>query len=110
MDQTKENAKVIKKILSNLFGYQNVTVRKGSGTATGWITAHVNLFKDEYCTCEETLKVYGYPKTCPSCKQQMAGAHTRFNDARGNYKLDLYTYSDDMGGENECFNLSFRVS
>lgn len=106
--ETKENAKTIKKILSSLFGYKNVTVRIGTGTASGWISARVDLAKPENCSCTHTA--WGTLERCSSCRQEMAGAHTRFNEERGKYKLELYTYCDDMGGDNECFNLSFDIA
>ncbi len=107
--ETKENAKTIKKILSNLFGYKNVTVRIGTGTASGWITARVDLAKPETCSCTHTA--WGTLERCEDCKTEIEVSRLKFTVERSKTNIELYTYCSDMGDEDrECFNLSFDIA
>lgn len=106
---TKENAKIIKTILSNLFGYKNVTTRIGTGTASGWISAKANLPKPSTCTC--SYESWGTLKRCEDCRTAMEVARLKFTVERSKTNIELYTYCSDMGDEDrECFNLSFDIA
>lgn len=92
--------KPIKKALANEYGYRNVSVKNGTGTAWGWVEIQVTKPHPEtfnFHSCDG-----GY--NCYECRQN---GYLRADDRRTIEQkaidalkaLDLkpYTYTDDMG-------------
>jgi len=73
-----ENLKIIKKALAEKYGYKNISVRNGSGTAWGWV--------------EVSITVEGATEGVE--KEAEAIIH--------NTGVKLYTYSRDYGDDGEC--------
>jgi len=61
--KTSEKTKAIRKALSDVYGYKNVSVTKSTGTASHWITIKVKIQKPKDCRC----KGWTLDK-CASCK------------------------------------------
>lgn len=57
--------KPIKKALAAKYGYKNVNVKNGRGTAWGWVEAKIKVKKPEQCHCGEN-NLIGY---CDYCKR-----------------------------------------
>ena len=55
---SKERAKVIRKALAQTFGNENVSVKKGTGTASSWVNAYVEAERPADCVCEFETKYW----------------------------------------------------
>lgn len=64
-----EKTKIIKKALAYRWGYKNVSVRRGKGTAAPWIEATVTIEKPVECFC------FPGHQYCPRCREAMREAH-----------------------------------
>lgn len=73
MNTHKENLKIIKKALAEKYGFKNVSVKNGTGTAWGWVEVKILVDGDTTGIREEAEKI-------------IAGTGVK-----------LYTYTDDMG-------------
>jgi hypothetical protein len=94
---------VVKKALAAKYGYKNVSVTNGSGTAWGWVCAKINTGKlptQRMFTDEERKIVNEIHAEAEKI------AHKAVSDAG----LKFYTYcSDDgYGTENSEFNLTIN--
>lgn len=91
----KERNKQIKKVLSDVFGAKNVSVRAGKGTAYGWvdidIVAGARISVDEQYTETEKNIIN---ETCRKAEKILSDS-----------KIEFYKYSDDMGKENKMYVL-----
>lgn len=92
---------IVKKALAAKYGYKNVSVKNGSGTAWGWVCAKINTGKlptDRMFTQEE--------REFANLTRQEAEkiAHKAVEEAG----LKFYTYSSDYGSENTEFNLTIH--
>lgn len=78
---------VVKKALANKYGFKNVSVKNGQGTAWGWVDARINI-----------------PEIQDNSQRRMIidQAYSIAFKAVSDAGLKFYTYSDDMGGENNC--------
>lgn len=75
MSSTKEKTAAIKKALVPLYGSANVSVTKGSGTASHWITTRVQINIARACQCENPGRSYG-DKRCSLCRDAYRGAES----------------------------------
>jgi hypothetical protein len=46
-------AKPVKKALVKKYGFKNVSVKTGRGTAWGWVDARIIISKSQACQCKE---------------------------------------------------------
>lgn len=100
--------KIVKATLAERFGYKNVSVTKGTGTASGWIRATIEVEKPHDCYCKP-FEVY-----CSRCKELMQSvgkeARERLYTGMGEAGASFTTYYGDMDNEpQDCFNLSIRI-
>lgn len=101
--------KPIKSALSKKYGYKNVSVKNGRGTAWGWVEAYVNISKPEGCTCKEN------DPYCQVCRNLINQAHDEGRmlsyEAIKEAGLKFYTYfSDDgYGTERDEFLLTINL-
>lgn len=72
-----EKIKTIKKALATKYGYKNVSVRNGTGTAWGWVEVRIYVEGETKGIREEAEKII-----------KETG-------------VELYTYTDDMGYDHE---------
>lgn len=85
MNEHTNNLKIIKKALAKKFGFKNVSVKNGTGTAWGWV--HVYIV------------VEGETKGISEVVEKM------IKDTG----VKLYTYADDMGyGDHDCLLVEVR--
>lgn len=100
-----EITKIVKSILSSRYGFKNVSVTRGKGTASGWVDARITVAKPENCFCTNT----GW---CQVCREKINKTSEEAREVvyaeMEKQGKEFYNYSDDMGGENDCFSL--RVS
>jgi len=87
--------KPIKKELADKYGYKNVSVKNGTGTAWGWVEISITAKKPNDCFCLE-----GQPY-CQNCKDLMntrsREAEKLANEALKKEGLEFYTYCSDDG-------------
>lgn len=91
--------KPIKTALAKKYGYKNVSVKNGRGTAWGWVEAVIKALRPVSCTCSP-VSTY-----CQSCREILNAVS---NEAREIAKeslrkenLKFYTYSSDDGYDTE---------
>ena len=59
---------VVKKALAETYGFHNVKVRRGRGTAAGWVEASVTIHGKEPTCAACTVSVYG---KCYQCTEKV---------------------------------------
>jgi hypothetical protein len=91
----------IKKALADRYGYKNVSVKNGTGTAWGWVEARIIVDRPADCGCEARL-------ICDHSRAVSQEAETIARDALKNVGLEFYKYSSDMGGDHDEFLLQVR--
>lgn len=92
---------VVKKALAAKYGYKNVSVKNGQGTAWGWVCATVKTGKlpqDRMFTEQER----------EFANQTRTEAEKIAHEAVEKEGLKFYTYCSDYGNENSEFNLTIR--
>lgn len=95
--------KVVKKALANKYGYRNVRVVNGTGTAWGWVEAKVTMPKPQ----GYDEQVMNLNRRSPLELQAEKEAEAIAYEAVKNAGLKFYTYADDGGyGDHDCFLLS----
>ena len=95
--------KIVKKALSDKYGYKNVRVINGRGTAWGWVEASITMPKPKEMTDEQTKSIYRNPID----KEITKNAELIAYEAVKKSGLKFYTYADDGGyGDHDCFMLS----
>ena len=121
---SKERARVIRVALAEKFGTHNVSVKKGTGTASSWVEAHIYGERPADCTCEWSDVYWNgdkapepYRKTnyCEACKiaVDIIYEHARklSNEAMQNagYKHSTYTSDDGYNSEHSEFLLQASI-
>lgn len=121
---SKERARVIRKSLAEVFGSQNVSVKKGRGTASSWVEAHVHAERPTTCTCEFSTtywngtiaeKPYRAKPYCESCKSEYGKAEevarrlSREAMEKAGYEHSTYTSDDGYGSERSEFLMQVSV-
>lgn len=103
----KERAKVIKQALSKM-GFEKVSVRSGSGTASSWCECSVDIEKPSDCSCDENRMCEICRKTTSEAREMIELESNKALEAKG-MKHSMY-YSDDPYAEprNE-FLVSIRL-
>jgi len=115
MMSVKERNKQIKKVLAKEFGYRNVKVKGGKGTAYGWVDIIIEVPKPHPLTCEEWEKEKNKDKDiwvstvmfglCDECREVIDKTKDRVWEILRETGLinEIGTYYDDMGFERkEC--------
>lgn len=87
-NERKNELKAVKQALAKNFGYQNVSVNAGRGTASGWIEITVNVHKYQK---EENENLRAYIETIV----RKTG-------------VKIYKYTDDMNYDHECLLVNVR--
>lgn len=106
---TKEVAAIVRKSLTNRYGRKNISVTKGTGTASGWIHATVETKKPHDCFCKAN-EVY-----CQRCREQIIGtteeAKKIVYDAmwESGATFDVYYGDEPEAQANDCFMLQTRL-
>ena len=111
---SKERAKVIRVALAKFFGSENVSVRKGTGTASSWVHANVEAERPIGCVCEFTStywngepapKPYRKNPYCTACKEQYNNTSEAMrklsNEAMKQAGYEHSTYYADDGYNSE---------
>lgn len=61
MDKYKNRCQIVKRVLANKYGFQNISVKKGKGTARSWTEISINVKKPVNCLGDN-------PSYCQVCK------------------------------------------
>ena len=105
---TNPRVKPIKKALAEKYGYKNVSVRNGQGTATGWVEANIQLPKPDNCYCKPDEPY------CRNCGEFINSVSEKMNkiayEALKENNLKFYTYSSDDGYNTEYDEFLLQVS
>lgn len=102
---TTEITKIVKTALAERFGFKNVSVKRGRGTASGWVDAKVEIERPHDCFCKENEPY------CSRCKEQLRDvndeARKRVYDAmqKAGVKFSTYYSDDGYNTERDCFLL-----
>ncbi len=96
---TAAKTKAIKKALAAHFPAKDISVTKGTGTASHWISSRVTIDRPTDCACDP-LASNGYYRTCDSCKAAHRAADTLIDDVAAKALKDIGAgfssyYSDD---------------
>lgn len=103
-----ELVKLVKIALVPRYGYKNVSVQRGRGTASFWVYATVHVPKSKSCYCKPTSAF------CGLCSEMLFSAKT---DARAmvysamalrGMKFSTYTVDDLYDTLADCFILDVR--
>lgn len=100
-----------KQALAQKYGYKNVSVKNGRGTAWGWVEANIYMDRPQNCTGDN-------PFYCSNCRETLNNVYTEAHkimaDAWVKAGLRPYTYYADDGyntaNSSVLVQASFRVS
>jgi len=67
MNESTQRTKFVKQVLAKKYGFKNVRVVNGTGTAYGWVEARVNIPEPTHieCDCPSGDNRWLYGHTCP---------------------------------------------
>lgn len=105
----KQLAKIIRGPLRTRYGTENVSVHCGSGTASGWIHADVEVEKPADCFCKP------HDTYCERCRNRMhetaeeARKIVRIAMEKAEAKFGTYTADDGYNSEHEEFLLQVNI-
>lgn len=86
-----------KKALSEKYGYKNVTVRNGQGTAWGWVECRIDVKKPE-TNCTKAHTPWDTCYTCQDARRAISNeAEALMYKAWQKEGLKPYTYLTDDG-------------
>ena len=88
MKDIKETTKAIKNALSEKYGRENISVRKDTGTASGWILVKVLI---------DSTDVLNFREIENDIKRIIKETN-----------VELYSYSDDMGYDHDCLLINIE--
>ena len=93
----KERNKLIKKVLSQEFGYNNVRVKGDRGTAYGWVNVHITVKKPHKGECEDK----GWLNMCDECRELYYSTKRRVWEIleKADLVKELGIYYDDFGNK-----------
>ena len=97
--RVKERNRLIKLVLSKEFGYKNVRVRGGRGTAYGWVDIYITVKKPHKGECK------GFMGLCEECMAKIEEVKKRAWEILEKEGLTkhLFKYYDDFGNlKYEC--------
>jgi hypothetical protein len=137
MTEFKDITKTVKKALANTYGFDHVSVKRGRGTAYGWVECQVNLDLPSDCRCcwvcqeakwnkvpylfmyREELQdigdndgnLYGinHEYLCPSCKTLLEKTSKRATEIVHNCGVKYGTYYADDGYNSEHSEVLIQV-
>lgn len=96
-----------KQVLVKRYGYQNVSVKNGSGTAWGWVEVRITTNKPTTCTGNN-------PFYCTKCKEHMNQISTEATKlmytAWQKLGLKPYTYCSDDGYNTDSAEVLIQIS
>ena len=98
----KERNKQIKKALGREFGYRNVSVRGGRGTAYGWVHVKIRIPKPHEGECGL------YCDDCAKAKEDAERKVWEILEKTGLYD-ELGTWYDDMGYKHKEITLDIEL-
>ena len=121
---SKERAKVIRHSFARAFGNENVSVKKGRGTASSWVEASIEAerpagcachFSDTYWNGSKALKPFrdqtGYCEACKTEHKRVSElAHTIEREAMQKAGFEHSTYCADDGYNSENSEYLLQVS
>ena len=100
--------KPIKKALAKKYGFKNVSVKNGEGTAWGWVRAKIETNKPSDCSCSPN-ETY-----CQSCRNKINETSREAEgiafEALRKENLKFYTYSSDDGYGTETSEFILQVN
>jgi len=107
MMDTSERNKQIKKVLVKEFGYKNVKVKGGKGTAYGWVNIYISVPKPHKGKCENP----GWNGLCEQCEAKINETRDKVWKILRKTGLteQLYTYYDDMGYKHKECNITVKL-
>lgn len=106
---TKEITKIVKLALVERWGRENVSVRKGRGTASHWVEASIEIPHAHDCHCQP-MQFY-----CDRCRfaqiEAAAEARKRVEIAMEHHetKFSQYSSDDGFGDDRDCFILQVSI-
>lgn len=101
--------KPIKSALSKEYGYKNVSVKNGRGTAWGWVEASISLPKPIDCGCSINEHY------CQSCKDKVNKITKEGTEIarealkKDNLSFHTYCSDDGFGTDREEFLLQINL-
>lgn len=100
--------KPVKKALAEKYGYKNVSVKNGQGTAWGWVDIHLSINKPKNCNCIENEP---YCETCGKLlnEKRLECEHLAVETLKKE-NLKPYTYYADDGYSTEHNEILTQVS
>ena len=113
--------KPAKKALANKYGYRNVSVKNGNGTAWGWVEIKINnQSKPELCERCKSIKenspfpLFGNDYMCHECREKQSyirkEAQNIIHKAWQEAGLKVYTYCVDDGYNSESEEVLIDVN
>ena len=79
MLERKQETRIVKEALARA-GYQDISVRHGTGTAWGWLHVGITANKPLECSCVVNHDDYGRVDTCQLCKDARHQANISATD------------------------------
>lgn len=79
MLERKQETKIVKETLERA-GYQDITVKHGTGTAWGWLHIGITTDKPRGCSCVIDHNDYDRVEVCQLCKDARHNANTSTTD------------------------------
>ncbi len=107
---TKESAKKIREMIARELPYQakGISVRKGKGTASGWIEITATIRHPADCECAQG----GYESVSPLCREYRNNfeklIRRKIKEMENRKEIELYTWFDDMGEERDQLLIDAR--
>ena len=98
--------KLIKKELAKKFGYKNIKVIGGRGTAYGWVEIGISIEKPKNCLCKEG-ETY-----CSECKKALNKTDEEAKKliyAIPGIKFYTYLSDDGYGTDRDCVLIQVSV-
>jgi len=108
MIPSSERNRRIKKVLSEIFGRDNVSVKGARGTAYGWVYIFIKIPKITDCNCG---KPYGdHLNTCEKWRNTVAEIESKVEKALKDSNLldEIGTYYTDMGFKQKEYDVFIR--
>ncbi len=104
-----KRVKPVKRALAGEYGFKNVSVRSGTGTASGWVEAEIKTKKPNSCTCSPD----GY--LCQECRDRTREIRQEAKkisvEALKKEGLEFcgYTAGDGYGTQRDSFLLQINL-
>jgi thiamine pyrophosphate-dependent acetolactate synthase large subunit-like protein len=109
--RNNEITSIIKKALSKKYGYKNVRVTRGSGTAYGWVSAHVKINAPEPKCEMDTTSNWGRCYKCSEKYREYSQEVYRISKeaiTKAGQKFGTWYGDDDYAKEEFNYDISFN--